>query len=166
MVSDSLGLVFVTDQPQYSNGSNTTNLYALELNNSGTVKWSVPLISTATSSTWTTFSPLPYGGSPAYDDSANNGSSKYVITVSPYSCLYTYGGHPRSCGDLSSIQVFNALNGNLVCSNYTSHVISQSSPEVVDGVIYVGTDDGYVLAYDETQCSSGGLTNIWTSSPR
>ena len=162
VVSDSLGLVFVTDQPQYLQGTNSTNLYALEVNNNGTVRWNVSLIPTP-GSPWDSYSPLPYGGSPAYDDSANNGSSKYVITVSPYSCYYSYG-HGYPCGEFSAIQVFNALNGNLVCSGYTSHIISQSSPEVVDGVIYVGTDDGYVLAYDETKCSSGSLPNIWTSS--
>jgi len=165
VVSDSLGLAFVTDQPQVNlQNTGTVNLYALEVNNNGAVKWNESLIPTP-GNIWYSYSPLPYGGSPAYDDSANNGNSKYVITVSPYSCLNTYGGHPTSCGDFSAIQVFNALNGSLVCSSYTTHVISQSSPEVVDGVIYVGTDDGYVLAYDETQCSSGSMNNIWTSSP-
>lgn len=59
-----------------------------------------------------------------------------------------------------------AGNGRLVCQNFTNHVISLSSPEVVDGVIYIGTDDGYVLAFDETQCSAGILPKIWTSCPQ
>lgn len=162
VVSDSLGLVYVTDQGQASSAG-TANLYALDVNNNGAVKWNVSLVPTPGNTSFSDSS-LPYGGSPAYDDSANNGSSKYVITVAPYGFC---GGFPHpTCGSSSAIQVFDARNGNLVCSNYTNHVISQSSPEVVDGVIYVGTDDGYVLAYDETQCSSGGLTNIWTSSPQ
>lgn len=53
-----------------------------------------------------------------------------------------------------------------MCSAFTSHLITTSSPEVVDGVIYVGTDDGYVLAFDETQCGAGNLPLIWTSSPQ
>jgi outer membrane protein assembly factor BamB len=38
--------------------------------------------------------------------------------------------------------------------------VTQSSPEVVNGVIYIGTDDGYVLAYDEATC---GNPPLWTS---
>lgn len=162
VVSDPLGLVFVTDQSQ--SGVATSNLYALEVSNSGTVKWNVSLVPPG-GNKWYSNSALPYGGSPAYDDSANNGSSKYLITVTPYSCYNSFG-HGGPCGSATAIQVFNALNGSLVCSTYTTHMISQSSPEVVDGVIYVGTDDGYVLAYDETGCSAGTLNNIWMSSPQ
>lgn len=165
VVSDSQGLVYVADLGQSNTTySGTSNLYALDVN-SGNLKWEVSLLPTPAIK-WYSFTPLPYGGSPAYDDSANNGNSKYLITATPYSCYNSFG-HGGPCGQGTAIQVFDATvagNGQLVCSNFTSHLITQSSPEVVDGVIYIGTDDGYVLAYDETQCGNGGLTNIWTSA--
>jgi len=157
VVSDSLGLVYVTDQAQ-STYAGTANLYALDANNNGAVKWNVSLVPTNGGGA------LPYGGSPAYDNSANSGRSQYVITVTPVGACVGFP-HCTFVKD-SLIQVFNGANGSLVCSNSTGHIVSQSSPEVVDGVIYIGTDDGYVLAYDETQCSNGNLPNIWTSSPQ
>jgi outer membrane protein assembly factor BamB len=40
----------------------------------------------------------------------------------------------------------------------TKHAISNSSPTISNGVVYVGTDDGYILAFAE---SDGTL--LWTS---
>ena len=174
VVSDSLGLVYVMDYGSYGGKYSTSeNLYALDQNPIGTgiVLWSVSLAPPP--SGWDYYVPLPYGGSPAYDDSANNGASKYVITAGSFQCWNGYGGKTEGCGPngtnsppFSVLNVFDATaagNGKLVCGNQINHTISQSSPEVVNGVIYVGTDDGYVLAFDETKCQAGSLPLIWTS---
>jgi hypothetical protein len=103
----------------------------------------------------------PSAGSPAYDESQK---PLGPVVIASYTAVYA-----TACGILSSgsyVTVYNAKRGGgqKLCSAFTSHPITSSSPEVVDGVIYVGTDDGYVLAFDETQCkSSGTLPLIWQS---
>jgi hypothetical protein len=54
----------------------------------------------------------------------------------------------------------------LLCMSggYSGPLFTNSSPTVAGGVIYIGTDDGYLLAYDESSCITGTLGNpIWTS---
>ena len=50
-------------------------------------------------------------------------------------------------------QSFSSGGGTLVCSAQIPNPITNSSPEVVDGVIYIGTDDKYLYAFDETECN-------------
>ena len=105
------------------------------------------------------------GGSPAYDGTANGGASKYVI-ASAYVAGYSYLGHGTPpTFQFSVLDVFDATNGAQLCSAAINHPITNSSPEVVNGVIYIGTDDGYVLAYQEPPtCNNGALNLLWTSS--
>ena len=111
------------------------------------------------------------GGSPAYDDKANKGASKYIVAsayVTATLCEGCYNPHYGTVYEgfqFSVIDVYDATSGAAICSATTSHLITNSSPEVVDGVIYIGTDDGYVLAYEEPPtCNNGALNLKWTSS--
>ena len=107
------------------------------------------------------------GGSPAYDDAKN-----YVIASAIVNYVTSNGnGQSDSKFQYSVLNVFDAdrraLNGgNKVCQAYINNPVTgaaskvtNSSPEVVSGVIYIGTDDGYIQAYDESTC-----TNLWNST--
>jgi hypothetical protein len=111
--------------------------------------------------------PIPVGVSPAYDDSANNNLNKYVITTASFN-VYSAIGHGSFLYRSSILYVYDASSGALVCSAGIPNLSYNSSPEVVDGVIYIGTDDGYVLAYQEPPTcggSNGTTLNLkWTSS--
>jgi outer membrane protein assembly factor BamB len=104
-------------------------------------------------------------GSPAYDD-----SNKYVV-VSANALDCGTAGHPSQTfcvGPFGLLAVYDGTRdtgGTLVCMSggYSGPLFTNSSPTVSNGVIYVGTDDGYVLAYDETSCTNGALNLIWTS---
>ena len=104
-------------------------------------------------------------GSPAYDD-----SNKYVV-VSANALDCGTAGHPSQTfcvGPFGLLAVYDGTRdtgGTLVCMSggYSGPLFTNSSPTVSNGVIYVGTDDGYVLAYDETSCTKGALNLIWTS---
>lgn len=90
-------------------------------------------------------------GTPAYDQAQNR-----VIVVTT---LYAYYG---SCGYQpggTGIYSYDASSGGAPqWSAVTPHPITFSSATVANGVVYVGTDDGYILAFDET---NGNL--LWTS---
>jgi outer membrane protein assembly factor BamB len=124
---------------------------------------------------WRALLPVTYAsglGSPAYDD-----SNKYVVvSANVFDCATV--GHPSQTlctttfGLLAVYDGTRDTGGNLVCSAnipnlsggfFDATLVSNSSPTVSNGVIYVGTDDGYVLAYDERTCTNGALTRIWTS---
>jgi hypothetical protein len=100
------------------------------------------------------------GGSPAYDE-----PNKYVIASAIVNCVTSFsngtsfiffgysilnvfrGGSslpsdPRVC----QTQIKNPVTGN-------PSKVTYSSPEVVSGIVYIGTDDGYIQAYDETTCA-------------
>jgi hypothetical protein len=62
--------------------------------NNGGVDWEVSLIPTP-SNPWDSYAPLLYGGSPAYDESANNGASKYLIAATRLNCYNSYGNAIR-----------------------------------------------------------------------
>jgi outer membrane protein assembly factor BamB len=165
VVSDSQGLVYVQSSALYD-GRNWTGalLYALD-QQTGTRNWSAlppsipprpPDLPPSETSPNYYFS----ASSPAYDESQK---ALGPVVIASYSLLASNNSGPA----VSYVSVYNATryNGQEMCSAFTSHPITGSSPEVVDGVIYVGTDDGYVLAFDETQCGAGNLPLIWQSSP-
>jgi hypothetical protein len=112
------------------------------------------------------------GGSPAYEDDTTYGGP-YVIAAASVS--YDTTGGCYGCGSASQflysiLAVYNAQSfsnggGSLACSAQISHPITNSSPEVVNGVIFIGTDDGYLLAYDETNCATLGILSEIFGSP-
>ena len=156
-----LGLVYVQDSGAV--------LYALDPSNAGGIAWMQPLPNLEFSQAI----PTLVGGSPAYDDSANNNTDKYVITTATL-MPYCPGCRLRPTNN-SMLYVFDATSGAPVCSAVIATSsgplttsTTNSSPEVVDGVIYIGTDDGYVLAYQEPPTCAGNngttLIPLWQSS--
>jgi outer membrane protein assembly factor BamB len=59
----------------------------------------------------------------------------------------------------SILVAYDAQTGAPKWQQSITHPITQSSPTVSNGVVYIGTDDGYVLAFDE----ANGGTLIWNS---
>jgi outer membrane protein assembly factor BamB len=169
VVSDSEGLVYVQSGPNYDplHGGTWTGqlIYALDqstgINNWMALPASIPSLPAQPSPCSIGYYHYASGGSPAYDD-----SNKFVVAST--SVTYATVCGTTAAGSLLAVYNAHRLNqggGTLLCSANTSHPIINSSPEVVNGVIYVGTDDGYILAYDETQCSSGALPLITTLGP-
>ena len=73
----------------------------------------------------------------------------FVIPCYPYSS--TFEG--------SILAAYDAQTGVQKWSQSIAHPITQSSPTVSNGVVYIGTDDGYVLGFDE----ANGGNPIWNS---
>jgi outer membrane protein assembly factor BamB len=90
------------------------------------------------------------GGSPAHDFHNN----LLIAVTSHYrelsNCSTAFLG--------SRLIAYDAENGAIKWNVGINHAISQSSPTFSTGVVYVGTDDGYVLGFDE---QTG--TQIWNS---
>jgi outer membrane protein assembly factor BamB len=101
------------------------------------------------------------GGSPAYDDTQ---PSIGPVLVSVARIQYIIPCSPAWVQFKNSIlTAYNAKNkanggGTVVWTQDIGHSISYSSPSISNGVVYVGTDDGYVLAFDELTGNP-----IWTS---
>jgi outer membrane protein assembly factor BamB len=177
VVSDSEGLVYVQSEPNYYpfGGAHWTGyeLYALDQNpkGNGSTVWTALPPPTCGSqlgpgSSGTHLPPAPNGscfvnnaGSPAYDDAnrkvAVAGTVNYVISNGQ--------GITSSTFENSFIAVYDATragNGNMLCFNNTiPYHINYSSPTISNGVVYVGTDEGHMLAFDESNCSN----QIWDS---
>lgn len=101
------------------------------------------------------------GGSPAYDEASVN---KYVIASANVTCIYVAtDGTTYTSFQYSILNVFRggSFSGNpAVCQTQIKNPVTgnpskvtYSSPEVVSGIVYIGTDDGYIQAYDETTCA-------------
>lgn len=104
------------------------------------------------------------GGSPAYDSVKNYVVASAEVT-SGDSCGHTYSNKTI----LAAYDATRTGDGKIVWKVDVGHQISYSSPTVVDGVVYIATDNGfadggyipgYILAFDE---KDGTL--LWTSLP-
>ena len=189
VVSDKHGLVYVQTTvacgPVFGQGYQFSGglIYALDQSN-GTENWKATPIdprgpcpfarSLTPTQEGTHLPPAPIGsnifasgGSPAYDEATN-----YVIASAVVNYVTSNGqGITNSQFEYSILNVFDAHRcssngGNAVCHTYINNPVTgnaskvtNSSPEVVNGVIYIGTDDGYVQAYDESTCA-----NLWNST--
>jgi len=149
-------LVYVQSRFDYYNGFDGKEIYALD-ELTGNVLWSAlpPQVPKPPA-----LPPCPNvvghylsGGSPAYDQATETVFASLEV-------IYDYS----SCGTVFKNSILTAYdatrghNGTVKWSVVISNPISQSSPTVANGVVYIGTDDGYILAFDE---SNGNP--LWTS---
>ena len=157
VVSKSNQLVYVQSQFNYYTGFDGKEIYALD-ETTGNVVWSAlpPQVPKPPA-----LPPCPNvvghylsEGSPAYDQ-ANQ------TVVASLKVVYDYS----SCGTqfeysvLTAYDATKAGNGAVKWSVVIKNPITYSSPTVSNGVVYIGTDDGYILAFDEA--NNGNL--LWTS---
>ena len=163
VVSESQGLVYVQGGtpppppaiPGYPSLA-AAGLYALDLA-TGVPNWAMPAMLPVTNASGL--------GTPAYDD-----SNKYVVvSANAYDCG-TIHGITYCIGSFGLLAVYDGTRntgGTLLCMSggYSAPLFTYSSPTVAGGVIYIGTDDGHLLAYDESSCATGTLNLIWTSPP-
>ncbi len=153
VVSKSNQMVYVQSKFDYYKSFDGMEIYALD-ELSGNVKWSAlppqvpkpPALPPCPNVVGHYFSE----GSPAYDQSSQ-------IVLASLKVVYDYS----SCGTqfkYSVLTAYDATNGAVKWSIEIANSITDSSPTVANGVVYIGTDDGYIMAFDET---NGNL--LWTS---
>jgi outer membrane protein assembly factor BamB len=156
VVSKSNRLVYVQSKFDYYTGFDGKEIYALD-ELSGSVVWSAlppqvpmpPVLPPCPNVVGHYFSE----GSPAYDQNSQ-------IVVASLKVIYDYS----SCGTQFKYSVLTAFdatrggNGAVKWSIVITNPITDSSPTVANGVVYIGTDDGYILAFNE---ANGNL--LWTS---
>ncbi len=160
VVSESNQLIYVQSQPSWLFQWYGDLIYALD-QTTGAVNWKA-LPGDPTPSR----PPAPDGsfyyrstGSPAYDATANRviavAENVYVINDGQGNSSTTFEGSDLTAYDGRRLE--NG-GGGVIWNVDTKHAISNSSPTISNGVVYVGTDDGYILAFAE---SNGTL--LWTS---
>jgi eukaryotic-like serine/threonine-protein kinase len=166
VLSEAQSLVYVQSKAGFTGRDwRGALLYALNSSN-GTVDWTAlpagnppvpPKIDVCNGVDW-----YFNGGSPAYDDSQSIGPVVVSVARINYEISDCY---PTSVTFRNSIlTAYNAKHskdggGSVVWTVDIYHSISYSSPSISNGVVYVGTDDGYVLAFDENNNGNP----IWTS---
>ncbi len=160
VVSESNQLIYVQSQPSWLFQWSGDLIYAVD-QKTGAINWkALPGDKTPQRP------PAPDGtffyrstGSPAYDATANR-----VFTVAEDIYIINDGqGNSSTTFQKSDLTAYDGRRlenggGGVIWNADTQHPISNSSPTVSNGVVYVGTDDGYVLAFAE---SDGTL--LWTS---
>jgi outer membrane protein assembly factor BamB len=177
VVSDSLGLVFAQSEPNYYPFGNPhwngKFLYALD-QSSGSITWTAlppaqcPPSRLNRGPQQNQKPPASNGscyvqnyGSPAYDD-----TNKKVVAAASVNYIISDGqGNSSSTFENSFVAVYDAQRNPsgdrtpLCSANPVAHPITYSSPTVSNGVIWIGTDDGHMLAFDESNCNQ-----IWDSA--
>jgi outer membrane protein assembly factor BamB len=69
----------------------------------------------------------------------------------------------------SNEHIITYANASRLVPDWTSFAtggsIIESSPAVAGGVVFTGSDDGSLYAFDETGCGSPPCSPLWTSPP-